>query len=152
MHLQLLDSRMIMRYSVWAEGESHPRGLGFVFPSASEDEVDVEDTSDDEDDTMGEQGPEAEPSSDAISSPQFLAFQRQMEEHNKSTRREMRRLAARQDHMFDAMNLSFASLNKTLRSFNPIAQFPYQQLGSMSRFPPSDSEEIEEHNTPAPQA
>lgn len=54
MSLQLLDSRMITQYSVWTEGESHPRGLGFVFPSASEDEADAEDTSHDEDETMRE--------------------------------------------------------------------------------------------------
>lgn len=109
---------MIMQYAVWAGGESHPRGVGFVFPFASEDEADAEDTSDDdefqEDATMEEQGTEATPQPEAISTPQFLNLQRQVDKHNKEARKEMRRLVARQDHMFDAMNMSFASLNTTL--------------------------------------
>lgn len=99
-------------------GEWHPRGVGFIFPSASEDEADAEDTSDDaefqEDVAMGEQEAEEALHSDAISSPQFLEFQCQVDEHNKEARREMRWLAARQDHMFEAMNTSFTSLNATL--------------------------------------
>ena len=61
MPLALLDSRMIARYSVWAGGESHPRGLGFIFPSASKDEVDATEASEDDDATMGDQGAEQVP-------------------------------------------------------------------------------------------
>ena len=147
MPLQLLDTRMIARYSVWPGGESHPWGLGFIFPSASEPEDDAEDTSGDEDEAMGDQGPEHTPQTETFSTAQFLAFQNQMTLTDRATRREMRRLALRQDHMFDAMNASFTALNTTLQNIHPAATFPYQQPRPLPRFPPSDSDE-EEHPPP----
>jgi len=154
MPLQTLDTRMIVRYSVWPGGKPYPRGIGFRFPPASEDEAEAKDTSDGDefqgDETMGEQGTEAIPQPDATSSLQIQNLQRQMDGYNKDAQRQIQRLAARQDHMFGAMNMSFASLKATLQIFNPNAQFPYQQPAPMPRFPPSDSDE--EQQPPLPPA
>lgn len=139
--LQLLDSRMISRYFVRAGGESHPRGVGFIFPTAP-DEEEAEDTLKDDEMTREEENVGSSRSGKYIFSTQFRSLQQHIDERDKVADRKMKRLAARQDHMFNAMNRSFATLNKALQNLNPVAidQFQFQTPDPIPQYPLSDSD------------
>lgn len=139
-----------------AKGESHPRGLGFVFLDGPEEEETEASSEDDEfrademfkgEDTtaLGASKPKK-----YLFSTQFQSLQHYIDAKDKIEDRKLKRIATWQDHAFATQNAFNASLAEAFARPNPATAEPFQfpNPQPLPAYPPSDLD-VEEVPPPA---